>query len=262
MFNKIHERLAEVYDEFDKYSRITNTEYSIDADYPSIQGYTILKCNDLDGFVRHIANFVKDKWVDMSFNGVGLEHNDLDKQNFHLPRKRQNLIQFTLTPIEENTCAICGKETIGDIIIIDNKFYHKGCKPQTTTEDQYKFPEGKRKRDMNPRGGAALRKQKTAFTYENFDRRLDDAISENVDISFKEPEVLFTKSEDLDHGLDKEELKSHLSSAKIANEEILSKLVAILEHIADDKLANDIENLIENYTSQISNLDRILDGTT
>jgi len=109
----IHEWLAEVYDEFDRHCRVTNTDYSIDADYPNFQGYTILSCPDFDGFLRHISNFIKDRPINMTVNGTPLVYDDLNNREFRLPKRRNNLITFALTPLQErNKMKILGEAEI------------------------------------------------------------------------------------------------------------------------------------------------------
>lgn len=102
MFNEnLHPKLLDIYKEFDKYAKISGVNYSIDADYPDMQSYTISKCNDFDNFIRYILNYSKNKAINVSINGTKVTYNDLNNEKFRVPRRRNDLITFTLVPLQE-----------------------------------------------------------------------------------------------------------------------------------------------------------------
>ena len=94
----IHERLKEVYDEFDHHCRINNVDYSIDADYFNVQGSRLLDGKDIANVLRHMSNFVKNKWVDLSYDGTPVNYDALKQTDFTVPTYNP-LFKFTLEPI-------------------------------------------------------------------------------------------------------------------------------------------------------------------
>ena len=251
---QIHQTLKEVYDEFDRHARITNTNYSIDADYPTIQSYRIITCPDIQRFVRHIANFVKTMPIKMSINDKDITYDDLNLKGFRYPIRRNNLIQFSLEPLKEKnmkTCKTCKKE-IADTtkqVIIDNENYHKKCRPSAKSEDQYHYPEASRKGKLNPRGRASLRKQKGAYTYEDFANKLDKIIDENVELGFKEPEILFSINDTPSY-----DLSSQLESIKTAHENIINNCLFLMENSDDVITLSRLEDMIEHSNTCLNYL--------
>ena len=77
----IHDRLKEIYDEFDRHCRSNNIDYSIDADYYNVQAYRLLGHNDVSNVLRHMSNYVKDKWVSLDYDGFPVDYDDLKSKN-------------------------------------------------------------------------------------------------------------------------------------------------------------------------------------
>ena len=244
----IHERLADVYNEFDKHSYITNTDYSIDADYYDMQGYTILKCHDFDGFIRHIANYIKNKPVDMLINNTSVEYDNLNDRNFRIPKRRNNLITFTITPLQEEE--------------MEDKMEDKKDKNPSTAEpvgeDQYKFSSNKVARKQNPRNRSKYRKTgKTAFSVESFEKRFKNAVSEEVE--FVNPEILFTKSF---HTMPEiEEVEEDPNEILEENKKILSNMLerylTKLENTNNEKTIVVLEQLIEECIIKINKINEM-----
>jgi hypothetical protein len=240
----IHERLAEIYDEFDRHCRITNTKYSIDSDHYNLQGYRILDCYDFKGFLRYICNFVKDKWVDMEVDGVPVNYHDLDKTASDVKRSEEPIFQFTLSAIQE-------EDMLG--------------------ESQYKNPTGAhtRKQAQHPssfrenepglsysKGGKKKRKKKadkSMATKEGFEGKLNSALSEGVGIQFTEPQVLFTRDEQLSH----DDPIANLAAAKSSLSGALDQYHYALKHARAD-VADNITSMIEACASQINGIDKLL----
>ena len=241
----LHGRLAEIYDEFDRHSRITNTKYSIDSDHYDLQGYRILDCHDFKGFLRHISNFVKDKLVDMRVDGVQVNYDDLNDPDFNVAKSEEPIFQFTLSAIQEDD-------------MLDESQYKNPTKAYTRKQHQH--PSSFRENEpgigqyKNGKGG---KKKKEKVKKENFEGKLDSALSEGIGIQFTEPEVLFIRDEQLGDNSP----NASLATARNTLSGVLDQYHYALKH-ADDDMASHITGMIENCTSQISNIDKILNVHT
>ena len=51
-------------------------DYSIDADYYNVQGYRLLDGQNATEILRHIANYVKDRPVNLEYNGDIVNYDD------------------------------------------------------------------------------------------------------------------------------------------------------------------------------------------
>ena len=242
----IHERLKEIYDEFDRHCRISNVDYSIDADYYNVQGYRLLNGNKVTDVLRHMSNFVKDKWVDLEYDGFPVKYEDLKNSNFTVSTYNP-LFKFTLKPIQEGNMDNLEEDSI------------KGPS-NSHARRQASFPSSFRKlktRDTYENGAPkkkSKKKQEESFVRRSFEDRLIDSINENASLSIVEPEILFTKN---DADRDEEENLEDVLETESKN---LTRFMKLLESSEDEGQAAMLESLIENCTSRISLLNRIIEA--
>lgn len=229
--------LAQIFKEFDRHAQITNTKYSIDADYPDFQGYTVLKSPDFDGFLRHITNYVKDYPIYMTVNGIHFNYNYLNDRGFKLPKRKTNLLTFSITPIQENTM----KKDESD--------------PDPMGEDQLKSPTKSMRHKQNGRNRSKYNPGKTAFENINFEDRLEEALKEEV--GFVNPDVLFTKP----FGLTEPTMDPFetIRGTRPAIQQQLHDYLMALEN-APETVAPEIEDLIGGCNRMLSSIDRITGG--
>lgn len=239
----LHERLAEIYDEFDRHSRITNTKYSIDLDHYNLQGYRILDCHDFNGFLRHISNFVKDKWVDMVVDGVPVNYSDLDNPDFNIAKSEEPIFQFTLSAIQEDD-------------MLGESQYKNPTKAHTREQTQHpsSFRENEPGIGQYKSSGKKKKKKKSMASTEGFEDKLDSALSEGVGVQFTEPQVLFTRDEQLGDNSP----NASLATARNTLTGVLDQYHYALKHAEGDVVGH-ITDMIENCTSQINDIDRLLD---
>lgn len=237
----IHRELAEIYDEFDRHSRITNTDYSIDADYPQYQGYTILKCPDFNGFIRHIANHVKNRPVDFRVNGNEVDYHQIGQ----LPQRRHNIVTFAVTPIQEE-----------DEMSKEDKKKDETEDEEIMGENQYKYADTKHARDQNPRLNSKYAHKKSAFEEANlkFDDRLKTVLDESI--SFTEPEILFTQTT---HAIEpNEDETEELEGLKEELTQQIQKYMSLLDSTNNEITIAIAEDIIESCTSRIKQIDEVL----
>ena len=238
----IHTKLKEVYDEFDRHARIHNIDYSVDADYRNAQGYRLLDCNDVPGFLRHIANFVKDRSVNLDYDGSPVNYDHMRENDFSV-NTYNPLFMFTLKSIQEENML---------------------------NEDQYKHPTKKHTRDQ-AQFPSSSREHETAFTYKNggkkkkkkdktlsdskeFGDRLMGAISEQI-VAAVDPEILFTRNQaDLECPEAEEALKDALQAESTA----LTSYISLLEATENSADAIVLENMIEKCTNHINHLHTLM----
>lgn len=244
----IHERLKEVYDEFDRHCRNYKVDYSIDADYYNVQGYRLLDPNKSDGVkvvLRHMTNFIKDRWIDLEYDGLPVRYEDLDRPGFKVPTYNP-LFKFTLKPIQED---------------------------KNMNEDQFKQPSKSYTRKQAA-FRSSFRKLKTRDTYENdgkkkpvsdsldrslpFDDRLASSISETVGVSMVDPEILFIRNPAEREEEPEESLEDALKAESLA----LQKYLAVLEQTEDENKISIVENLIDRCSQQINELNELLGGNS
>lgn len=238
----IHDRLKEIYDEFDRFCRSSNIDYSIDADYYNVQAYRLLGPTDVGGTLRHMSNYVKDKWVDLEYDGFRVDYNEMKSKNFNVPTYNP-LFKFTLKPLQE--------EEMNEDSIKGSSNAH-GRK-------QAAFP-------------SSFRKNKTRDTYEDdkkkkdktkkesFEDRLLSFLNENVGLSMIEPDILLVRNT----AEKPEEEEETLEGALKAESKMLQRYLSILESSEDEKIIAIVENLADRCTKQISELENLLeneDGT-
>lgn len=245
----IHERLKEIYDEFDHHCRINNVDYSIDADYFNIQGYRLLDSKDITGVLRHMSNFVKDKWVDLSYDGSQVDYNNLKQADFTVPTYNP-LFKFTLQSIQEE---------------------------DEMQEDQIKGPTNKMAR-VQSQHPSSFRRNKTAFTYngengkkekkkkdedsfqeDSFQDRLDGAISETMDLSFKEPDILFTRNDADSDDEDENNLDDKLNKCIELEKEAVHQYIAAMEGADNEAISAQLELMIEGCANRIKTLTEMRD---
>jgi hypothetical protein len=244
----IHDRLKEVYDEFDRHCRFENIDYSIDADYHDVQGYRLLDGSKVVGVLRHMSNFVKDRWVDLEYNGFPIDYNDLKSSDFNVSTYNP-LFKFTLKSIQEDE--------------MDN-LHEDSLKGPSNAHGrrQAAFPSSFRKlktRDTYEGGGKKKKKKEKAENESldrsiSFEERLDESINENVGLSIVEPDILLTKNEA------PSEEESNFEEELELESKNLTKLMGILESTEDEYSAAIIESLIENSSDRISLLNKIIRG--
>lgn len=233
----IHERLLEVYDEFDRHSRLTNTQYSIDADEYNIQAYRILKCIDFAGFLRHICNFVKDKQINLDVDGKSVTYDDINDPKFTIPKREQPLLVFTLKPIQE-------REMLGE------EQFKSPTKNHTLQQSQFPSSKRKHKTPFTYEGGKGKRRK----TKKDFSERLDEAINEETGVQFTTPEVLFTQVQSPSASRDPAETIRDLRNAHTT---MLRSCVDALAS-ADDSIADVIATIMDGCNNNIQALDGAL----
>jgi len=247
----IHERLKEVYDEFDHHCRINNVDYSIDADYFNVQGYRLLDGKDITNVLRHMSNFVKNKWVDLSYDGTPVNYDALKQTDFTVPTYNP-LFKFTLEPIQEDKMQ----------------------------EDQIKGPTNKMAR-VQSQFPSSFRRNKTAFTYNgegkgtpkkkkkkkddkdpfkenSFNKRLEDIISE-MDLSFKDPDILFTRNE-VGSDEDEDKLEDKFERCIELEKESVRQYLVTIESTNSEVIAAQLELMIEGCASRVKTLIEMRDG--
>lgn len=257
----IHERLKEVYDEFDSYCKLNNIDYSIDADYYDVQGYRLLNQKDVKNVLRHMSNFIKNKWVDLEYDGFPVDYNNLKRENFDVPTCNP-LFKFVLKPIQEDDFPL----TTEDQIKWSNNLHARR---------QAMFPSSFRKlktRDTyvtnNTNGDSKKKKKKSAKRNKkmlenklSFNERLWSSINENVgNISFKSPDILFIKNDNnSDNDDDLSKFKTIITSLLDSESTNLEKYVALLNRCTNDEIQEELELLIEYSTIKIRLLSNLID---
>jgi len=252
----IHDRLKEVYDEFDQHCRINNIDYSIDADYYNVQGYRLLDSKDIVNTLRHMSNFVKDRQVELSYNGSSVNYNDLKENDFNVSTYNP-LFKFTILSIQEE---------------------------EEMQEDQFKGPTNKLARSQSQHP-SSFRRNKTAFTYEGdgeggkkkkkkkkkkendtfeegtFQNRLDSSIQEMMDLSFKEPDILFTRNGVESEANDTEELPQKVDDCIELEKEAVRGYLDAMESTDNEAISAQLEIMIEGCANRIKTLTEMRDGT-
>lgn len=241
----IHDRLKEVYDEFDRYCRINNIDFSIDADYYDMQGYRLLNCtsNDIVSVLRHMANFVKDKWVGLDYGSHPVNYEELKNSNFVI-QTYNPLFKFTLKSIQEEPLN-------EDTFKSPNKAYtrrqaaFRSSFRRLKTRDTY---EGEKKGKMKKREESLDRSLP-------FEDRLMSSIHETVgpELSIVEPEVLLTIDQ-----AHQEETDEAIEESIQTESKVLKKYLSLLEQTADETKAALLESLVENISGRIVILNRML----
>ncbi|MHA2065997.1 MAG: hypothetical protein ACXABY_16620 [Candidatus Thorarchaeota archaeon] len=241
----IHERLKEIYDEFDHHCRINNVDYSIDADYFNVQGYRLLDSKNITDVLRHMSNFVKNKWVDLSYDGNPVSYDELKSTNFAVPTYNP-LFKFTLQPIQED-------EMQEDSI--------KGP-TNKMARSQHQHPSSFRKNKAGltyETEGAPKKKKKTKdddpFEVESFDARLENTISE-MDLSFKEPDILFTRNEVESD----DELEDKIDRCIELEKETVRHYLDAMESANNEEVSAQLELMIEGCANRVKTLTEMRDG--
>jgi hypothetical protein len=229
----IHDRLKEVYDEFDRYCRSNNVDYSIDADYYNVQAYRLMGRNDVSGTLRHMSNYVKDRWVGLEYDGFPVDYTELKSKDFDVPTYNP-LFKFTLTSLQEEDMPI--------------------------NEDSLKGPT-----NAHGRKQAALKKKKKEEKKDesldrslSFEDRLLLSINETVGLSMVEPEILLVRNPAEQPEVEDEE--ESLNSALQAESLALCKYLAILENTESEATSAIVEGLIGRCTKQINELNELLEN--
>ena len=243
----VHDRLKDVYEEFDRHCHIHNVDYSIDADYFNVQGYRLLDGSNALTVLRHIANYIKDKPINLEYNGHLVNYDDLKSTGFNISTYNP-LFKFTLESIQE-----------GDMSVTEDQY--KGP-TNAHARKQAAFPSSSRKlktRDTYEGEGDSKKKKKkkkkkssaeSLIRQDNFEDRLIDSINENVGLSFKDPDILFTKN---DADTEDDDLEGALKTESI----LLRKYLAALENSEDELTSVVLEDMIERCTAQINNLNKL-----
>lgn len=249
----IHDRLKEVYDEFDRYCRSNNVDYSIDGDYYNVQAYRLLGRTDVSGTLRHMANYVKDKWIGLEYDGFPVDYNKLKSQDFQVPTYNP-LFKFTLKSLQEEDMPVNEDSLKGPSNAHGRK---QAAFPSSfrklKTRDTYEG-EGKKKKK---------KKEESLDRSLSFEDRLLSSINENVGLSMVEPDILLVRNpaEQTEEESEEETLKSALQAESLA----MCKYLAILESSENESTNAIVEGLIDRCTKQINELNELLenkDGTT
>ena len=249
----IHERLKEVYDEFDHHCRINNVDYSIDADYYNVQGYRLLDSKDIVGTLRHMSNFVKDKQIEFSYNGRSVNYNDLKENDFNVTTYNP-LFKFTILSIQEE---------------------------EEMQEDQLKGPTNKMSRSQSQHP-SSFRPNETAFTYgdgavkkkkkkekketdtfeeSTFNKKLDRSIQEMMDLSFKDPDILFTRNGVESEPNNNGDIAQKVDDCIELEKEAVMGYLNAMESTDDEAIFSQLEIMIEGCANRIKTLTEMRDGT-
>jgi hypothetical protein len=251
----IHDRLKDVYDEFDRHCRTNNIDYSIDADYYNVQSYRLLGRSDVSGVLQHMANYVRNKSVGFDYDGFKVNYNDLKGKDFNVPTYNP-LFQFTLASIQEDDTPVNEDSIKGPANAHGRK---QAAFPSSfkklKTRDTYEGGKGKKKKKKKKKSKKADESLDRSASFED---RLDLSISENVGISMIEPEILLTRNsaEKADDETEEESLNSALKAESVA----LRKYLAILENTDDESTEVIVEGLIDRCTKQINELNYLLEN--
>jgi hypothetical protein len=243
----VHDRLKEIYDEFDHHCRINNVDYSIDADYYNVQGYRLLDGHNAIGVLRHIANYVKDRPVNLEYNGHAVNYDDLKSTGFNISTYNP-LFKFTLESIQEDEML--------------NEDQYKGP-TNAHGRRQAAFPSSSRNlktRDTYEGEGGGKKKTKkkdkdkseSLIRHDKFEDRLLKSINETVGLSFKDPDILFTKND-----ADAEEEEDLEEALKIESA-MLRRYLASLEKSEDELTSVLFEGMVERCNKQITSLNRLI----
>jgi len=244
----IHDRLKEVYDEFDNHCRSSNISYSIDADYYNVQSYRLIGHNDIPGVVRHMSNYVKDKWVGLEYDGFPVNYDDLRSNNFNVSTHNP-LFKFTLKPLKEGDMSV-NEDSIKSVTNAHGR-------------KQASFPSSFRKHktrdtyegDTKKKGKKEKKTKSESLDCGSFDDRLSKSIAENVGLSIIDQDILLTRNADFkSEETEEESLKDAIQAESVA----LSKYIAILENTEDEKISVIIEGMIERCSAQIKEAQNLL----
>ena len=238
----IHDRLKEIYDEFDRHCRAQNIDYSIDADYYNVQAYRLVGHNDVSGVLRHMANYVKDKQVNLDYDGFPVNYDDLREKNFNVPTYNP-LFKFTLEPLQEDKMLEEDQIKGSSNAHGRKQSAHPSSFRRNKTRDTYDEDPPKKKKKTEESLDRSL----------SFEDRLLDSINENVGISMVEPEILLTRNPAEKEEEEEESLEAAVQAESLA----LSKYLSILENSDDEEKCVVLEGLIERCTLQINELNRL-----
>ena len=244
----IHDRLKEVYDEFDRHCRVRNIDYSIDADYQNVQGYRLLDCPDVPDFLRHISNFVKDRSVNLQYDGFSVDYDDLKNNDFNVSTYNP-LFMFTLETIAEDDMINERQRKTPTMAHTDKQAQFSPSFRPNKPGFQYESGGKKKKKKEEP-------KEETSESFgrkEPFGERLMSAINETI-VQQIDPDILFTHNP-VEHEEDVEEsLKDAVQSESL----VLNKYLAILERVDGEEQTIILENIISKCTNNINALNGLL----
>jgi hypothetical protein len=249
----IHDRLKEVYDEFDRYCRSNNVDYSIDADYYNVQAYRLMGRNDVSGTLRHMSNYVKDRWVGLEYDGFPVDYTELKSKDFDVPTYNP-LFKFTLTSLQEEDMPINEDSLKGPTNAHGRKqaafpASFRKLKTRDTYEGEGKGGKKKKKEE---------KKDESLDRSLSFEDRLLLSINETVGLSMVEPEILLVRNPAEQPEVEDEE--ESLNSALQAESLALCKYLAILENTESEATSAIVEGLIGRCTKQINELNELLEN--
>jgi hypothetical protein len=239
----IHKRLKEVYDEFDNHCRINNVGYSVDADYCNVQGYRLLDCNDVPGFLRHMSNFVKDRDVNLNYDGAPVDYDRLRENDFSV-NTYNPLFMFTLKPLQEKTMPL------------NEEQYKDPTRSHTLKQAQFRdsFEEHDTPFTYKRKKKKKKKKSSDLANEEKFEDRLQEAIQENI-VTAVDPDILFIRNPAEPAGDDTEEV---LQDALQAESVALSNYLVLLENAKSDGDAYLLEGMVEKCTANINQLRNLI----
>ena len=255
----IHDRLKETYDEFDKYCRSNNVDYSIDADYYNVQAYRLMGRNDVSGTLRHMANYVKDKWVGLEYDGLPVDYVSMKSKDFDVPTYNP-LFKFTLTSLQEEEDMPLNEDTIKGPTNAHGR--KQSAFPSSfrtlKTRDTYEGGKGgskKKKKKKNKKSKEA--ESESLDRSLSFGDRLLHAINETIGVSMVDPEILLVRNtaEHPEEETEEEALNGALQAESLA----LCKYLAILENTDNEETGAIVEGMIDRCTKQINRLNELLE---
>jgi rubrerythrin len=248
----IHDRLKNVYDEFDRHCRTNNIDYSIDADYCNVQAYRLVGHNDIPGVLQHMANYVRDKGVGLDYDGFPVKYDELKSNNFNVATHNP-LFKFTLTSLQEDEVSINEDSIKGSNNAHGRR---QSAFPSSFEKNKTRDTYGAKKTTKKKKKKKKVAKESLDLTA-SFGDRLDDSLNEHVGLSMVDPDILMTMNPAERPEDEEESLESALQAESIA----LTKYLAILEGSDDEHRRAIVETLAERCTQQINELNRLIGGS-
>jgi hypothetical protein len=196
-----------------------------------------------------MANYVKDKWVGLEYDGFPVDYDELKSNNFSVSTHNP-LFKFTLKSLSEedmNEDAIKGPTNAHG----RKQAAFPSSFRKLKTRDTYEGKGGKKKKKKGKKEEESLDRSLS------FAERLLSSINEHVGLSMVEPEILLVRNP-AEHEEESEE--ESLNGALQAESLALCKYLAILESTECETKSAIVEGLIDRCTKQINELNGLLEN--
>lgn len=238
---ELDSNLQEVHRTLDEYCHSNNINYSVDCDEASEQGYLVSKTKKMSQLIDYMKQQVESMRDQVIMTINPQPSTPLNIGPLPAVRKDGTLLHFAVKPIQDSLIP---------------------------SEDQIKSPTTKHIRDQAPfrssMGKARSFGNITRSSYteskkmlgkmDPFAERLKRSLNEHIEITFTEPDVLFTHTSRPESN-DKEELiKNAIAVESTRFEQYLGMM-----HIAeDDEIIAMLETLSEDSSANIKKLEALL----